>query len=215
MSQDRALDFGPVGMWWEITRSTADTGGELFEAVNVLAPDFAGPPLHIHPTAEESYPVVSGTLDVCVGGEWRRLAAGESATVPAGTPHTLRNGSGAEVRLVNVHRPALGFERFFRRLHALACSRGVSLPPRGLPLQLVAAVVEVGIAAGRHQVEQLGKAALRGVGVWVSGVSHGLLLRLSCRPLPKRPFCGSAKAASVRGGQAKGRGSRRETALAA
>ena len=54
-SQNRVLDFGPIGMWWEITKSTADTGGELFEAVNVLAPSFAGPPLHTHPTAEESY----------------------------------------------------------------------------------------------------------------------------------------------------------------
>ena len=129
---DRILDFAPIGMWWEITRSTADTGGEAFEAVNVLAPGFGGPPLHLHPAAEESYAVVSGTLDVCVDRRWRRLGPGESATVPAGTPHTLRNTSGAEVRLVNVHRPALGFERFFRRLHALVCSGGVKLPPKGL-----------------------------------------------------------------------------------
>src|SRR5215467_14202001 len=103
--QERVLDFGPVGMWWEITKSTADTGGELFEAINVLAPGFGGPALHIHPTAEESYAVASGTLDVCVGGGWRKLTAGESVTVPAGTPHTLKNDSGEEVRLVNVHRP--------------------------------------------------------------------------------------------------------------
>jgi mannose-6-phosphate isomerase-like protein (cupin superfamily) len=131
-SQDRILDFGPMGMWWEITKSTADTGGERFEAINVLAPTFAGPPVHVHPTAEESYAVVSGTLDVCVGGEWRKLAAGESVTVPAGTPHTLKNGSGAEVRLVNVHKPAQEFERFFRRLHALAASGRVAFPPKGL-----------------------------------------------------------------------------------
>lgn len=93
-SQDRILDFGPMGMWWEITQSTADTGGELFEAINVLAPTFAGPPVHVHPTAEESYAVVSGTLAVCVGGKWWKLAAGESVTVPAGTPHTLKNESG-------------------------------------------------------------------------------------------------------------------------
>lgn len=131
-SQDRVLDFAPIGMWWEITKSTADTRGELFEAINVLAPIFAGPPLHTHPTAEESYAVVSGTLDVCVGGEWRKLTPGESVNVPAGTPHTLKNESGAEVRLVNVHKPALEFERFFRRLHALVCSCGVKLPPKGL-----------------------------------------------------------------------------------
>lgn len=69
--QDRILDFAPIGMWWEITKPTTDTGGELFEAINVLAPAFAGLPLHIHPHAEESYAVQSGTLDVCVGGEWQ------------------------------------------------------------------------------------------------------------------------------------------------
>jgi quercetin dioxygenase-like cupin family protein len=130
--RDRILDFAPIGMWWEITRSTADTGGELFEALNVLAPGFAGPPLHTHPTAEESYAVLSGTLDICVGRQWRQLAPGESVTVPAGTPHTLKNGSGAEVRLVNVHKPALGFERFFRRFHALVCSGKLKLPPKDL-----------------------------------------------------------------------------------
>ncbi len=71
----------------EITRSTADTHGALVDAVDVIAPDFAGPPLHIHPTAEESYSVLSGTLDVCVDRIWRRLDAGQSATVPAGTPN--------------------------------------------------------------------------------------------------------------------------------
>jgi mannose-6-phosphate isomerase-like protein (cupin superfamily) len=119
-------------MWWEVTKSTADTGGKLFEAVNVLAPGFAGPPLHLHPTAEESYEVVSGTLDVCVSHQWRQLAPGESVTVPAGTPHTLKNGSGAEVRLVNVHKPALAFERFFRRFHTLVSAAQLRLPPNDL-----------------------------------------------------------------------------------
>jgi mannose-6-phosphate isomerase-like protein (cupin superfamily) len=140
-SRDRILDFGPMGMWWEITRSTADTGGELFEAINVLAPTFAGPPVHVHPTAEESYAVVSGTLGVCVGGEWRKLAAGESVTVPAGTPHTLRNDSGVEVRLVNVHKPAQEFERFFRRLQGLAASGRVAFPPRGLRSAMLLAML--------------------------------------------------------------------------
>ena len=130
-SQERNLDFGPIGMKWEITKSTADTGGDFFEAVNVLAPKFAGPPLHFHPTAEEIYEVVTGTLDVCVSGQWRKLEAGESITVSPGTAHTLKNESGAEVRLINVHRPAQQFEQFFRGLHSLAASGSVTFPPRG------------------------------------------------------------------------------------
>ena len=129
-NQDRILDFAATGMWWEITKSTADTGGELLEAVNVVAPGFAGPPLHIHPHAEESYHVLEGTLDVCVGGQWRQLAPGEKVTVPAGTPHTLKNSHEAEVKLINVHKPALAFERFFRRMHTLVADGKLTLPPK-------------------------------------------------------------------------------------
>ncbi|MBI1247108.1 cupin domain-containing protein [bacterium] len=132
VNEDRVWDFGPLGMKWEITKSTADTSGEFFEAINVLAPEFESPPLHIHPAAEEVYEVVAGTLDVCVGGQWRKLEAGESATVPPGTPHTLKNGSGAEVRLINVHRPAQQFEQFFGGLRRLAVSGSVTFPPKGL-----------------------------------------------------------------------------------
>lgn len=128
--QDRMLDFGAMGMRWEITRSTSDTAGQLFEAINVLAPGFAGPPLHTHPFAEESYEVIDGALDVCVDGVWQQLAPGQSVQVPAGIPHTLRNTSATEVRLVNVHKPALDFEPFFRKLQALVVDGRMSLPPR-------------------------------------------------------------------------------------
>ena len=130
--QNRFLDFASIGMWWEITRSTSDTAGELFEAINVLAPGFAGPPLHIHPFAEESYEVLSGILDVCVGGQWRQLVPGQSVTVAAGTTHTLRNTQATEVKLVNVHKPALAFERFFRRMNVLVAAGQLNLPPKNL-----------------------------------------------------------------------------------
>ncbi|WP_165246622.1 cupin domain-containing protein [Paludisphaera soli] len=138
---ERILDFAPIGMCWEVTRTTAESGGASFEAVNVLTPGFGGPPLHVHPEAEESYEVLSGTLDVRVGREWRRLGPGESVTVPAGTPHTLRNTSGAEVRLRNVHSPAMDFERFFRRLQTLVCHGGMKLPPRDLRSAVLVAML--------------------------------------------------------------------------
>jgi quercetin dioxygenase-like cupin family protein len=129
---DRQLDFHPgMEMRWEITRSTADTSGELFEATNWIGAKMAGPPLHVHPAAEESYEVVEGALDVCLNGEWRTLRAGESATVPAGVPHTLRNVTAEPVRIVNVHRPALRFESFFRDMHALIGEGKIKhLPPK-------------------------------------------------------------------------------------
>ena len=61
----RRLDFRPgLGMRWEITRSTADTSGELFEATNWIEPRMPGPPVHVHPRAEESYEVIEGALEV-------------------------------------------------------------------------------------------------------------------------------------------------------
>jgi quercetin dioxygenase-like cupin family protein len=129
---DRLLDFHPgMKMRWEITRSTADTAGELFEATNWVGPEMGGPPLHVHPSAAESYEVLEGTLDVCVDGEWRTLRAGESAEVPAGVAHTLRNATAEPVRIVNVHRPAMQFEPFFRDLHRLIAQGKIKrLPPK-------------------------------------------------------------------------------------
>lgn len=131
-SADRQLDFHPgMQMRWEITRSAADTAGELFEATNWLDPEMPGPPVHVHPTAEESYEVIEGALDACVDGSWTTLRAGESATVPAGVPHTLRNGTTEPVRIVNIHRPALQFESFFREMHGLVRQGKIKrLPPK-------------------------------------------------------------------------------------
>jgi quercetin dioxygenase-like cupin family protein len=132
-SHERQLDFHPgIEMRWEITRSGADTGGELFEATNWIGAQMAGPPVHVHPTAEESYEVIEGALDVFVDGEWTTLRAEETAPVPAGVPHTLRNATTESVRIVNIHRPALQFESFFREMHALIQQGKIKrLPPGG------------------------------------------------------------------------------------
>lgn len=129
---DRELDFHPgMEMRWEITRSTADTGGEVFEATNWLDPGMAGPPLHVHPTAEDRFEVLEGALEFCIDGEWRTLRAGESAAAPAGVPHTLRPVAGERVRAVNTHRPALRFESFFREMHTLIRQGKIKhLPPK-------------------------------------------------------------------------------------
>jgi mannose-6-phosphate isomerase-like protein (cupin superfamily) len=137
MPKEGQLDFRPgMGMWWEITRSTADTSGELFEATNWLEPRMAGPPVHAHPGASESYEVVEGELEVCVDGEWSTVRRGEKATVPAGVPHTLRNATDATVEIVNIHQPAQRHEEFFRTMHRLIQEGKIKkLPPRSRGLR--------------------------------------------------------------------------------
>jgi mannose-6-phosphate isomerase-like protein (cupin superfamily) len=55
-------------------------------------------------TAEESYEILEGALEVCVDGEGRTVRAGEKATVPADVPHTLRNASAEPVRIETAER---------------------------------------------------------------------------------------------------------------
>lgn len=47
---DRQLDFHfAMGERWEITQSTEDTSGEVFESTVWLDPRMPGPPPHVHP----------------------------------------------------------------------------------------------------------------------------------------------------------------------
>ena len=125
------LDFRPgAPMVWEVVRTTEESGGEAFETINRVEPRAGGPPVHLHPTAEETYEVLAGTIDVFLDGEWRRLGPGEKVVVPPGVPHTLKNDSDQEAEIVNVHSPALRFESFFREFHRLVRTGRIKLPPK-------------------------------------------------------------------------------------
>ena len=125
------LDFNPrVGMRLD-GAPPEDPETEPWRVILFFAPRFAGPPVHVHPHQDETYEVLSGVLDVFLDGRWRVLGAGETLTVPAGTPHTIRNLHDHEVRLVDVHTPALGFPAFMTALHALVEAGKVrALPPK-------------------------------------------------------------------------------------
>ena len=120
------LDFRPgADMTREIVR-TADA----FETINTIAEGGGGPPVHVHPHAEEHYEVLEGALEVLVGGEWRTLGPGDKVVVPPGVPHTVRGHGSSPARIVNVHRPALEYEAFFRHFHRLVRTGAIKLPPR-------------------------------------------------------------------------------------
>jgi mannose-6-phosphate isomerase-like protein (cupin superfamily) len=118
-------------MWWEIVKGAADTRGKYLETINHIGPSRGGPPVHAHETAEETFEVLEGRLDVLAHDAWTTLAAGESVTLPIGTPHTVENRSGEQLVFVNTHRPALRFEEMFREMHALVSAGKLALPPRG------------------------------------------------------------------------------------
>ena len=110
----------PGGSSFVIRTSAADTNGERVELEITIPPSSAGPPPHFHPRQEEQWQVLAGTLEVQVDGDWRTLREGESATIPAGHVHTLRNRTNETVRVLDVHVPALDFQDYMLDLHRLA-----------------------------------------------------------------------------------------------
>ncbi len=81
------------------------------------APNFPGPPLHVHPGFEETYLVLEGRLQVTVGDERRELEPGAAAYVSGTVPHTFDNPTGERTRFLSVCTPG-GFEHFFRAMAA-------------------------------------------------------------------------------------------------
>ena len=69
---------------------------------------------------EERFEVISGTMEVRVGGRERRLERGQSVVVPKGVPHTFWNPGDEELRLLVELRPALNTETMFETYFGLA-----------------------------------------------------------------------------------------------
>ena len=87
---------------------------------------------HIHPKMEESFEIHSGTFTFVVDGEERQVEAGESATIPMGTPHAWWNAGEEEGVATVEFRPALKSGEFFESFFGLAKDGKVS-PKAGLP----------------------------------------------------------------------------------
>lgn len=119
------LDLSPIGAIFHVVKTAKETQGGSFEMEWELFPKTGGTPVHIHPHATESYEVLAGELDLYVDGTWRRLSAGEAASVDPGIPHTFRNASSAPARVYNTHAPAMRYGEYFEGLHRIVSSGAV------------------------------------------------------------------------------------------
>jgi quercetin dioxygenase-like cupin family protein len=114
------------------------------DGVSVLehqAPHGDSPPLHIHRNEDEVFHVLEGDVRFLVGGQELRAGAGETLTVPRGTPHTYRvESQGARWLTVTVGQD---FERFVRAFGRAAERDGLpdpSGPPTPEQAQALASV---------------------------------------------------------------------------
>jgi quercetin dioxygenase-like cupin family protein len=81
---------------------------------------------HVHPQQEESFEVLSGTLDLFVDDRWKSLRPGESVRIPKGVVHAFRNSTETPARAVNTHAPGLRFQQYLERLERLIQQRKVT-----------------------------------------------------------------------------------------
>jgi quercetin dioxygenase-like cupin family protein len=116
-----------------------ETNGGLLRNESYVPPAGDAEPEHTHPFQESGAEVISGSVRFRVGSEERSLKAGESITIPAGTPHFFWNDGDEEAHFVGWFRPALKIERFFESFFGLA--QDGKLNEKGLPSMLQLAVM--------------------------------------------------------------------------
>jgi quercetin dioxygenase-like cupin family protein len=101
------------------TATAESTGGEYVEIEVTYPPKNPPPPRHIHPSQDEHFTVLAGSLDATVGDETLTIAAGDELHVPAGTPHLMGAGdAGARMRWRTA--PALRTDQMFCHLWEVA-----------------------------------------------------------------------------------------------
>src|SRR5579859_3503734 len=107
-----------------------DTDGRLAVVENVIAAGFGGPPLHVHPSFDETFYVLEGELTFRIRDDILTRPAGSLVFAGGSVPHTFANQSGRDARVLILCTPA-GFERYFDRLAAEQAGREPPPEARG------------------------------------------------------------------------------------
>ncbi len=133
--QDKLRIYNPIQKDYATFLETSEeTGGERTLIEIEVAPGGGTTP-HYHLTYAEHFEVVSGALEVMVGGETRTLTAREKAVAPKNTLHNFHNATDESTTFLIELRPgSSGFEKALRVAYGLA-SDGLS-NSKGLPKNL-------------------------------------------------------------------------------
>ena len=104
-------------------QTSADTNGEAVVIETYVEPHGFVAAAHVHPSQEERFQVLRGTVGFKIGGKKQLAGPGTRVTVPAGTPHTFWNAGEETAQFVCEVRPALQFESLLETMFALAGGR--------------------------------------------------------------------------------------------
>ena len=101
------------------TATAASTDGEFVEIEMTYPPNSSPPPLHLHPSQDETFTVLAGSMQGVSGEDEFTISVGEVLEVPRGTPHKMQaTADGAVVRWRTA--PALRTGEMFCALYEVA-----------------------------------------------------------------------------------------------
>jgi len=120
-------------------KTSRETGGSAVVIEAFVRPNGFVAAAHVHPSQEERFEVLRGSLGMRIGRDKLVAGPGQRVTVPAGTPHTFWNAGDAEVHFVCEVRPALQFESLLETMFALAADGKTNR--KGMPSPFRLAVI--------------------------------------------------------------------------
>lgn len=107
-----------LGSRLDVIDTAQTTGGRRVRVRVAYAPQRRFPPLHLHPRQTETFAVQAGTLTVRWPGGVGIYGAGETFTVPPGTPHAMRNAGPGPAVVEWTVEPALRTGELFAHLYS-------------------------------------------------------------------------------------------------
>jgi mannose-6-phosphate isomerase-like protein (cupin superfamily) len=123
-----------------------ETNGILLEIECISPPSEVKEPEHMHPLQENVFEIISGELHFWINGKMQTGLPGEVVIIPAGIPHYFWNGGETEAHYLQMFRPSLQIDTFFRTYFALA--RKNKLNKKGLPNLFLISLISL-----KHQNE--------------------------------------------------------------
>jgi len=112
-------------------QTSRETNGAAVVIETYVQPNGFVAAAHVHPSQEERFEVLRGTVGFKVGREKLVAGPGKRLTVPAGTPHKFWNAGDEVAHFVCEIRPALQFESLIETMFALAADGKTS--SKGMP----------------------------------------------------------------------------------
>ena len=120
-------------------KTSRETNGEAVVLEAFLKPNSVVAAAHVHPSQEERFQVLRGTVGFKLGRKKIVAGPGQRITVPAGTAHKFWNAGDDEAHFVCEVRPAQQFEQLIETMFGLAADGKTNR--KGMPNPLRLAVI--------------------------------------------------------------------------